>query len=63
MGSWTMTVHGHGMHDNDHDNDAEHLLSEFIKDLRAKGHTVHQVRFTVGTDRALTENGEWRFAH
>jgi hypothetical protein len=62
MGHWAMTVHGHGIHDSNRDDDAEHLLSEFIRNLRAKGHVVGQVRFTVGTDRELTENGEWRYA-
>jgi hypothetical protein len=62
MGNWAVTIHGHGIHDSGKSNDAEHLVSEFIKELKAKGHGVNSVRFTVGTDRELTENGEWRFA-
>jgi hypothetical protein len=62
MGSWAVTIHGHGVHDNGKDDDAEHLVSEFIENLKARGQVVHAVRFTVGTDRELTKNGEWRYA-
>ncbi len=62
MGNWAVTIHGHGIHDNGHENDAEHLVSEFIKKLKARGQMVHAVRFTVGSDRQLTDSGEWRYA-
>lgn len=62
MGNWAATIHGHGIHDNGSEADAERLISEFVKDLKSKGQVVHSARFTVGTDRELTDNGEWRYA-
>lgn len=61
MGNWAITIHGHGIHDNGREDDAEHMVSEFIKSLKSVGHVVSSVRFTVGTDRELTDNGEWRY--
>ena len=57
MGQWAMTVHGHGIHDNGRDDDAEALLGRFVADLRAKGHLINSARFTVGTDRLITPDG------
>jgi len=62
MGNWAVTIHGHGVHDNGKDEDAEHQVSKFVSQLRESGQQVHAVRFTVGTDRELTEDGEWRYA-
>lgn len=60
MGSWAITIHGHGIHDNGRPDDADVLLKQFIDDMKVKGgHVISSVRFTVGADRELTD-GEWR---
>ena len=60
MGNWAITIHGHGIHDNGRDDDAETMVAAFVADLEAKGHVVNGVRFTVGADRELKE-GTWRY--
>lgn len=52
MGSWTMHLDGHGVHDNGHEGDADSLLEDFITKLRAAGHVVNRASFTVGARRA-----------
>lgn len=53
MGNWTMTIEGHGAHDNGVEHDAEARLAEFAAQLLADGHQVHHVTITVGGVRQL----------
>lgn len=52
MGSWTITVSGHGVHDNDLPEDVDNRVAEFIDRLRADGHAVDHATLTVGAGRA-----------
>jgi|SRR6185437_6877763 len=54
MGSWSMTIHGHGIHDNGHPDDADSLLRKFVADLRRLGHVVHGAHFTAGAAQDVT---------
>lgn len=51
MGQWNMSIQGHGIHDNGLENDAEVMLERFVDELRAAGHSVSSVHFTVGAAR------------
>lgn len=52
MGSWSISVHGHGIHDNGKEGDVDKLLEKFITDLEEKGgHVVDAVHLTVGGGR------------
>jgi LmbE family N-acetylglucosaminyl deacetylase len=49
-----MHIHGHGVHDNGHPDDADSFLREFVSALRHRGHVVHAAHFTAGTAQDLT---------
>ena len=52
MGSWSLTIHGHGIHDNGKEGDIDKLAEQFINDLKAKGgHVIDAVHLTVGSGR------------
>lgn len=52
MGSWTLTIHGHGIHDNGEEGDVDALAQKFIDELREKGgHQVDSMFLTVGSGR------------
>lgn len=51
MGQWNMTILGHGIHDNHREDDADAMLTEFVKALEAKGHEIEGATFTVGSTR------------
>ena len=53
MGEWAMVVHGHGIHDNGREDDAESMLRDFIGQLARAGHEVQSVVFTVGGTQHL----------
>lgn len=53
MGEWAMVVHGHGIHDNGREDDAESLLRDFVGQLALAGHEVQSAVFTVGGTRHL----------
>ena len=55
MGSWSMNIHGHGIHDNGLADDADSLLRKFVADLRRLGHVVHGAHFTAGSAQDVTE--------
>lgn len=50
MGEWTAVVHGHGIHDNGRDDDADAVFRRFVAEL-AKSQEVKSAVFTVGTSR------------
>lgn len=54
MGSWSMHIHGHGIHDNGLAEDADSLLRKFVAELRGLGHAVHGAHFTAGASHDLT---------
>lgn len=61
MGSWAITIHGHGIHDNGKEEDADAMLKKFVAELRAKGgHVINSARFTAGTGREL-KDGEYHY--
>jgi hypothetical protein len=55
VGSWSMHIHGHGIHDNGKPWDADTLLREFVADLRKAGHVIHGAHFTAGSAQDVTE--------
>jgi len=54
MGSWSISIHGHGIHDNGLAEDADSLLRKFVAELRGLGHVVHGAHFTAGASQDLT---------
>jgi hypothetical protein len=56
MGSWTIHVEGHGIHDNGREDDADSLLEAFIAALLAAGHAVNRASFTVGARRSTHQS-------
>lgn len=55
MGSWTIHIAGHGIHDNNLDGDVDQLLVNFVAKLRAAGHQLEAVHLNVGSGRSLTQ--------
>lgn len=47
MGDWTITITGHGIHDNDRPEDADAMAVKFAGELRAAGHEVHSCTFLL----------------
>lgn len=57
MGSWSISIHGHGIHDNGKEGDVDALLQEFIRELKEKGgHQIDAVHLTVGSGRKYAED-------
>lgn len=56
MGSWTIVVEGHGIHDNDKPEDADARLREFVSQLQADGHVINRASIAVGTRRVMEED-------
>ena len=52
MGEWAIVIHGHGIHDNGRDDDADAICKRFVDEL-AKSQQVINATFTVGTSRAV----------
>jgi hypothetical protein len=52
MGEWNITIHGHGIHDNGRDDDADAILARFVDELR-KSQEVKSAVFTVGAAREI----------
>lgn len=49
MGNWHIAIEGIGPHHNKgYDKDADKMAVEFVKALRAAGHTVEAATFTHG---------------
>jgi len=56
MGQWNITVRGVGAHHNKkYTTDANRMAAQFVKDLRAAGHTVVSASITYGGDDNLTD--------
>lgn len=51
MGQWTITVTGHGIHDNGRDDDADVIFQRFVEEL-AGSQQIHSAIFTAGASRA-----------
>lgn len=56
MGSWSLTIHGHGIHDNGKDEDIDQIIKKFIADLHAAGHQLDASYLTVGSGRKYTDD-------
>ena len=52
MGQWTITITGHGIHDNGREDDADAICQRFIDEL-AGSQQIHSAIFTVGASRAV----------
>lgn len=52
MGEWNITIHGHGIHDNGRDDDADAIMARFVEELR-KSQEVKSAVFTVGAAREI----------
>ena len=52
MGEWNITIHGHGIHDNGRDDDADAIMARFVEQLR-KSQEVKSAVFTVGAAREI----------
>jgi hypothetical protein len=56
MGQWNISIHGTGIHHNTKQpDDANRLAAEFVKQLRAKGHTVTKATITYGGEEDVTD--------
>jgi hypothetical protein len=47
MGHWTITIVGHGIHDNGRQDDADQMAAAFVGELRAAGHEVTDAGFSL----------------
>jgi hypothetical protein len=49
VGNWSISIHGHGQHDNSHDEkDADQMAVNFVAALQQAGHTIESARFVAG---------------
>ena len=56
MGPWTISIHGVGCHHNpDLPSDANRMAAEFVKALRAAGHSVTAATITFGGEDNLSQ--------
>lgn len=53
MGTWVMTIEGHGAHDNGLDHDANERLKQFVDQMIADGHEILNATITVGAIRQV----------
>lgn len=58
MGSWSINIQGHGVHDNGLDQDVDRMLLDFVASLRKSGHYVDSANLTVGSGRKTHTVGE-----
>lgn len=47
MGHYRITIEGHGQHHNKQASDAENLASDFVEQLKRRGHTVDAATFAL----------------
>lgn len=47
MGNWTITIKGHGIHDNGRQDDADAMAAVLVSELRAAGHDVAACTFSL----------------
>jgi len=53
MGAWTIVVHGHGMHHNKSESDADEMAKQFVYELKKKGHSIYDARIMVGSNQTI----------
>lgn len=58
MGTWVITIQGHGVHDNGLEHDADARLQQFIEQLQADGHEILDANITVGGIRTVLRDPE-----
>lgn len=49
MGHYRITIDGHGQHHNNQAGDAENLASDFVEQLKRRGHTVGSATFALSS--------------
>lgn len=54
MGDWTITITGHGIHDNGRQDDADSMAAVFAGELKAAGHQVHSCTFSLTSKDVLS---------
>ena len=61
MGNWAIVVRGTGCHHNYSKavKDANRTAAEFVKQIKADGHTVSSATFTVGHDEDISGADEY----
>ena len=57
MGEWTIVIHGHGIHDNGREDDADAICRRFLAEL-AKSQGALSCTFTVGANRQIEAAAE-----
>jgi len=58
MGNWHISIDGIGSHDNwgiDVPYDADKMMESFVQQLRDKGHSILNARFTSGGAKDFTQ--------
>jgi hypothetical protein len=58
MGTWRVTVEGHGIHDYGRDEDANAMATQFVLDLRAAGHDHVNGKFELTDDQGQVVGGQ-----
>lgn len=59
MGDWAIVIRGTGCHHNsDPKIDADHEAAEFVRRLKAQGHTIKSATFTSGGEHDVSDP-EW----
>lgn len=58
MGQWNISIHGMGVHHNGKTlkEDANRMAADFVRQLRAAGHTVSKATITYGGEEDVTDN-------
>lgn len=59
MGNWRITIEGHGQHHNKQAADAENLASDFVEQLKRRGHEVSSATFALQRRRENHEGFEY----
>ncbi len=55
MGQWNISIHGTGAHHNKaNKTDANRMAGDFVRQLRAAGHTVTKATITYGGEEDVT---------
>jgi len=55
MGQWNISIHGTGVHHNKKlPEDANRMAADFVRQLKAKGHTVTKATITYGGEEDVT---------
>lgn len=61
-GPWTAVIQGTGSFDSGDEQDIEQRIEEFCKQLNIAGHSVSDVRLSVGNERRF-DSGQWQHSH